>query len=126
MFNISFAELLIIITVFAIFTKPEDIKSIIHNIKLLIKTVKNVKNDILQSLNNLDEDAQLSEFKKNLDKDLQIIKDSSGFGKIGHTIGKDGQIHEIYDITDIQFEANKKKIDRSINKIKNNKNKILH
>lgn len=86
MFDISLAELLLIVVVAVVFIGPKDLPVVIKAVAKMLHTLRGFTNEIKQAFDDLAKEAGVDEVKKTLDAEMQMIK------------GDDGNMYESYHV----------------------------
>lgn len=90
MFDISFGEILIIISIAILFVKPEDLPTILKKIAKTFRNIKKIFTDINSGISNI---LELDEIQEDQAKTKNAIRKST-------IIGLDGEKHIAYDVAD--------------------------
>ncbi len=101
MFDISFAELLLVIIVAVVFIRPKDVPTVVRTIAKVMKSLRDFSHEVKQVFDDITREAGAGEIKKTLDAEMQMIK------------GDDGKFYESYKIPDtLSGNVDVKKNDR--------------
>lgn len=96
MFDISLAELLLIVVVAVVFIGPKDLPVVIKAIAKMLHTLRSFTNEIKQAFDDLAKEAGVDEVKKTLETEMQMIK------------GDDGNMYESYHVPKLEEKKHDK------------------
>lgn len=90
MFDFSFAELLLVIVVAAVFIQPKDFPVVIKAIAKAMKTLRGFMHDIKQTFDDISRESGIADVKETLDTEMRLIK------------GDDGKMYESYQVPPLE------------------------
>ena len=90
MFDLSLAEILLIIVVAVVFIQPKDLPVLVKSIAKAIKTLRGFSHDIKQAFEDISKESGIADAKETLDAEIRLIK------------GEDGKMYESYNIKNIE------------------------
>lgn len=97
MFDLSLAEILLVVVVVVVFMQPKDLPVVVRAIAKFIKTIRDFSHDIKQTFDDIAKEAGIDDVKETLEAEMRLIQ------------GDDGEMYESYQIPPI--EKNVKKLD---------------
>ena len=97
MFDLSLAEILLVVVVIVVFIQPKDLPVVVKAVANFIKTIRDFSHDIRKSFDDIAKEAGIDDVKETLDTEMRLIK------------GDDGKMYESYQVS--QLEKNVKKHD---------------
>jgi sec-independent protein translocase protein TatB len=86
MFDLSLAEILLIVVVGIVFIGPKDLPVVIKAIAKAIKTLRGFTNEIKQAFEDISKEAGISDVKETLEAEMRLIE------------GDDGKMYESFDV----------------------------
>jgi|CXWL01.1.fsa_nt_gi Tat protein translocase TatB subunit len=86
MFDLSLAEILLVVVVIVVFIQPKDLPVVVKAIAKFIKTIRDFSNDIRKAFDDIAKEAGIDDVKETLDAEMRLIK------------GDDGKMYESYHI----------------------------
>ncbi len=95
MFDLSIAEILLIIIVVVVFIQPKDLPVLVKAIARFIKTLRDFSHDIKQAFDDIAKEAGIDDVKDTLDAEMRLIK------------GDDGKMYEAYQVPPLEKEVKK-------------------
>lgn len=90
MFDLSLAEILLVVVVMVIFIEPKDLPVIVRAVARFIKTIRDFGHDIKQAFEDVAREAGIDDVKNTLETEIKLIE------------GDDGNMYESYQIPDIK------------------------
>lgn len=99
MFDLSLAEILLIVVVVVVFMQPKDLPVVVRAIARFIKMIRDFSHDIKQAFENIAKEAGVDEVKETLEAEMRMIQ------------GDDGKMYESYQVPSLE-NAVKKPDDR--------------
>jgi Tat protein translocase TatB subunit len=98
MFDLSFAEVMLVVVVAVIFIGPKELPTVIRAIAKVMRSIRSLMNEVRGAFDGLAEESGLKETAKGIEREVRMIK------------GDDGQMYESYDTSDLMIELPKKNI----------------
>ena len=95
MFDLSLAEILLIIVVAVVFIQPKDLPMLVKSIAKAIKTLRDFGHDIKQTFEDISKESGITDVKETLDAEMRLIK------------GDDGKIYEAYQVPQLEKDVKK-------------------
>lgn len=105
MFNISFFELIIIAVVGIIFIGPEELPSVVKNLRKIFLYLKQTKDSIKETITDMDDVNYIKNELSEVDQSLKEIVDV------------DGNVQKVYDISNVMPEIKTARNDSSSNSL---------
>ena len=105
MFNISFFELIIIVVVGIIFIGPEELPSVVKNLRKIFLYLKQTKDSIKETITDMDDVNYIKNELSEVDQSLKEIVDL------------DGNVQKVYDISNVMPEIKTARNDSSSNSL---------
>ncbi len=97
MFDLSLAEILLIVVVVVVFMQPKDLPVVVRAIARFLKMIRDFSHEIKQAFEDIAKEAGIDEVKETLEAEMRMIQ------------GDDGKMYESYQIPSL--ENNVKKTD---------------
>lgn len=94
MFDLSFAELLLIVVVAVIFIGPKELPVVIRAVAKMMRGMRGVYKDIRKAFDDLAEESGLKESADAVNAEIRLIK------------GDDGNMYESYDVSKLENSRN--------------------
>jgi Tat protein translocase TatB subunit len=86
MFDLSLAEILLIVVVGIVFIGPKDLPVVIKAIAKAMKNLRGFTHEIKQAFEDISRESGIADVKETLDAEMRLIK------------GDDGNMYESYDV----------------------------
>ncbi|MEQ1705856.1 MAG: hypothetical protein ABL867_07805 [Rickettsiales bacterium] len=95
MFDLSLAEILLVVVVVVVFMQPKDLPVVVRAIAKFIKTIRDFSHDIKQTFDDIAKEAGIDDVKETLEAEMRLIQ------------GDDGEMYESYQIPPIEKNVKK-------------------
>ncbi len=86
MFDLSLAELLLIIVVAVVFIGPKDLPVVVRAVARFMKHIRDFSHEIKQAFDDLAKESGVSDIRETLDAEIRLIE------------GDDGKMYESYHV----------------------------
>lgn len=101
MFNLSWAEMAIVLVLAILIINPKDIPELMRGAGKLIGKIKRMGKEFMSAMEDAAGEDRIKEFRDQLEKEQQII------GKISDMDGKPSEVYDIDDLDDASRKGNK-------------------
>lgn len=95
MFDLSLAEILLIVVVAVVFIGPKDLPVVVRAVARFINNLREFSHEIKQAFDDLAKEAGVEDIKETLDAEVRMIQ------------GDDGKMYESYQIPDLKKDDGK-------------------
>jgi len=95
MFDLSLAEILLVVVVVVVFMQPKDLPVVVRAIAKFIKTIRDFSHDIKQTFDDIAKEAGIDDVKETFEAEMRLIQ------------GDDGEMYESYQIPPIEKNVKK-------------------
>lgn len=95
MFDLSLAEILLIVIVLVVFIQPKDLPVVIRAIAKFIKSIRDFSHEVKQAFEDIAKEAGVDDVKETLEAEMRMIQ------------GDDGKMYESYHIPPIEKDMKK-------------------
>lgn len=95
MFDLSLAEILLIIVVIVVFIQPKDLPVIVKAVARFVKTIRDFTSDLKQAFEDISKETGVGDIKETLEAEIRLIE------------GDDGKMYESYHVPPAKKELKK-------------------
>jgi Tat protein translocase TatB subunit len=96
MFDLSFAEVMLVVVVAVIFIGPKELPTVIRAMARAMHSIRSLMNEIRGAFDSLAEESGLKETAEGIEREVRMIE------------GDDGKMYESFDTSDLMIEVPKK------------------
>lgn len=96
MFDLSLAEILLIVVVSVVFIGPKELPVVVKAIAKSLKILRGFAHEIKQAFDEISRETGIADVKETLEAEMRLIK------------GDDGKMYESYGVPDIHSQPVKK------------------
>jgi Tat protein translocase TatB subunit len=93
MFDLSLAELLLIVVVAVVFIGPKDLPIVVRAVAKFMANLRGFSHEIKEAFDDLAKESGVSDIKETMDAEMRMIK------------GDDGKMYESYHVPSVEKKA---------------------